>query len=184
MAAETLGRTAAVAAVPKLLDAAARIPERGSVSATGSPEDQSIRVAEHAIIHAMIQIGATEPLFESLKLAREPRRTRAALVALDQLSPKAFAATDVLPFLSATSPLVQRTAGWIAARRADWGPALTGYFESRLGQPPKSPAEVARLEGQLKELARSPAIQGVLAKAVTTGTEAAVISLRAMATAG
>ncbi|MFM8617709.1 MAG: dehydrogenase, partial [Opitutaceae bacterium] len=92
-------------------------------------------------------------------------------------------AAKVLPFLASPSPLVQRTAGWIAARRPDWGAALAGYFEQRLRRVPTSSDELARLEGQLRDLARSAAIQGVLAQAAERGGDPAVVALRVMAAA-
>ncbi len=184
LAAEALGRMGVAEAVPGLLEAAGNMADSGPVSSNGSPEDAALRVTEHAIIHALTQIGATEHLFASLRSDQPPRRQRAALVTLDQLGTPDLDAARVLPFLSSASAAVQRTAGWIAARRPEWGSALAGHFESRLARPPTSAEDVARLEGQLRDLARSPAIQRVLAKAVTTESASSLIALRVMGTAG
>lgn len=182
IAAEALGRMRAKEAVPALLAAAARLPSSGTVSANGTPEDSKARATEHALIHALIEIGETPALWDSLNGNQPPASLRAALVALDQLASPGLDATKVLPLLASPSPLVQRTAGWIAARRPEWGSALSGFFADRLRRPPSAPDELTRLESQLRDLARSPAIQGVLAQAVEIGGESAAIALRVMAT--
>ncbi len=184
LAAEAAGRIGAKDAVPSLLHAASRLAVDGKVSAQGSPEDPAVRSMDHALIHALIEIGAAEPLLRDLASNQPPARQRAALVALDQMNARGLDAAAVLPFLGSDSPLVQRTAGWIAARRADWGAALAGFFAQRLRQPPTAEEERKRLEGQLKDLSRAPAIQGVLAEAVQNGGNSGLIALRVMATAG
>ncbi len=184
LAAESLGRMGAKHAVPEILAAASRLPADRPVSALGTPEDPAVRSMDHTLIHALIEIGAAEPLLRDLASNQPPARQRAALVALDQMNAKGLDAAIVLPFLGADSPLVQRTAGWIAARRADWGSALAGFFAQRLRQPPAAGEERVRLEGQLKDLARAPAIQGVIADAAQTGGTSGAIALRVMAAAG
>ena len=184
LAAEAIGRSRVKEAVSALLAATARLPRGGSVSANGSPEDPVVRASEHALIHAMIEIASAEPLLESLRIDGEPRRVRAALVALDQIAAPDLDAAKVLPFLASPEPLVQRTAGWIASRRPDWGGALAGFFGERLRHPPAAPDEIARLEGQLRDLARSPAIQVVLTQVVEGGGASSVLALRVMASAG
>lgn len=181
LAAEALGRMRAKEAVPALLASAARLAVAGAISSNGTPEDPVVRATEHALIHALIEIGATSPLLAALGGDQTPSRVRAALVALDQLAAPGLDAAKVLPFLASPDPSIQRTAGWIAARRPDWGAALAGYFEQRLRQIPAPPEDLARLEGQLRDLARSAAIQGVLAQAAERGGDPAVVALRVMA---
>ncbi|MBI5688888.1 MAG: HEAT repeat domain-containing protein, partial [Verrucomicrobia bacterium] len=184
IAAEALGRIGNPRAIPALLEAVGRIgnPPR---SATGTPESPSSRAWEHALIHALIEINHPEPLRARLAGAASPALARVVLVALDQMSAGNLQAAEVLPGLGSSDPVRARTAAWIVSHRSDWGADLAGHFRSELRRPATAPEASAALAKQLADLAKSPAIQELLASTVTAASaDARLIALRAMAGAG
>jgi len=147
VAAEALGRIGDREAVPALLAAAAEA------------EDE---VLAHSLTYALIEIADPVATRRGLQAA-SPKARRAAMLALDQMSPAALDPKTVLPLLSSNDPLVKQTAVWIAGRRPEWGGALAGSFGRRLaaGEP--------EIEDQLVRFTGSAAVQAVLAKAARTG---------------
>src|SRR5262249_43566540 len=168
-AAEALGRIGDRTAVPALLEA------------VGKEND---RAMEHALIYALIEIGAREPVVEALK-SPNPRQRRAALIALDQMENGKLESPTVAAELTATDPAMKRTAAWIIGRHREWGPTLTGYLRDRLGAKDRTPAETDELVQYLARFARTPAVQELLADQLTnTAQENRRIALQAMARAG
>jgi putative membrane-bound dehydrogenase-like protein len=187
LAAEALGRIGAPTAPPALLAAAARLVTAGApapaTSVTGTPEAPGLRTLEHALIYALIEIGRPAELFAALAADSSVATIRVALVALDQMPDSGLKPEQVLPFLTATTPSLRRTAGWIVSHRPEWGDALAGYYRSRLATPPAAGDDAASLETQLTQLAKAPQIQELLAAtAQTAGAPAAarLLALRAM----
>src|SRR5205085_9386600 len=99
---------------------------------------------------------------------------------------EALARSETLKALGATDARLKETAWWIAGRHPDWGPRLSGFLRERLVEAKSSPAEREDLLHQLTRLAKSPAIQGLLADQVASGAspEARRLALQAMAQAG
>jgi putative membrane-bound dehydrogenase-like protein len=170
-AAEALGRIGDPKAVPALLDA---------LGATDVDH-----VLEHSLIYALIEIGNAEATSRGLTHPH-PAVRRGALIALDQMSDGKLAAEAVTMELAAESPALQEAAWWIAGRHPEWGDALTGVLQQRLmaNLPSAAQDELAR---QLARLAKSPALQKLLAETVSDGKAnrlARRTCLRAMAQAG
>ena len=195
-AAEALGRIGDSKAVPNLLTAAGRLPQLQE----GDPR----RILEHSLIYALIEIGDPAAVRAELdRVLPASRRElvrnnagganetaaslwRAALVALDQMDGGALKPDQLTPLLNAKDVGLRRTAEWIVSRHADWGEVLTEFFRGRLGQSPGAESERAELSGQLAQLAKSTAIQQMLANTAAAGTlpESRLVALRAMANAG
>ncbi|MBI5768087.1 MAG: HEAT repeat domain-containing protein [Verrucomicrobia bacterium] len=169
LAAEALGRIGDPTAVSPLLAAIARLPA-ASVTTTGAPEPAAARVLEHALIYALIEIARPEELLRRLAAADSPRITRAALVALDQMEPRALPPAPVVALLESTLPVLRRTAEWIAAQHPEWGGSLADYFVRRLAAPTLPDATAAELRTQLVPLARSPSVQAMLADRAADST--------------
>lgn len=150
VAAEALGRIGDREAVPALL------------AATAEAEDE---VLAHSLTYALIEIADPVATRKGLTAA-SPKTRRAAMLALDQMSPAALGARTVLPLLSSNDPLIKETAVWIAGRRPEWGDALAGTYSRRLAR------NEAGIEDQLVRFAASPAVQSVLAAAARTGSPA------------
>ena len=184
LAAEALGRLGDARAVEPLLNAVQRLGP-SPTSATGTPEDSAVRATEHALIYALIELGQPQALMARLGAGENPSVVRAALVALDQMEPSPLTALQVVGWLDATTPALRQTAAWIVSHRPDWGDALAGHFTQRLAAPAISASDRTELQTQLAQLAKSAAIQEVLAaKAARGGIELRQLALRAMAAAG
>jgi putative membrane-bound dehydrogenase-like protein len=153
-AAEALGRIGDKAAVPALLEALGMENDRGM---------------EHALIYALIEIGARDRVVEALK-SQNQRQRRAALIALDQMENGKLEAATVAAELAATDPPMKRTAAWIIGRHPEWGPTLTGYLRDRLATKERTPAETDELVQQLARFARTPAVQELLSDQLTSGS--------------
>lgn len=145
VAAEALGRIGAAEAVGDLLAAV-------------DPDDE---VLTHSAVYALIEIAAPEPTRTGLR-ARDPATQRAALIALDQMRPKALGPDTLLPRLEAQDPELAEAAEWIAARHPDWGDRLAGYLGQRLTRFRGEGAD--SLQKQLLQFVGSPAVQALLAR--------------------
>ncbi|MEX2122079.1 MAG: PVC-type heme-binding CxxCH protein [Pirellulales bacterium] len=171
VAAEALGRIGDAAAVPHLLRAAA-----GELD----------RRLEHAIIYALIEIGAAEATQAGLTAADAATR-RAALFALDQMEGEHLAAGTIVPLLASSDAPVKSAAEWIVQRHPEWGDAMVGYFRQRLADERLGEAEGTALEEQLVRFAGSESVQRLLAACLVEATfsdSARHTSLGAMGRAG
>ncbi len=180
VAAEAIGRIGDPAAIPALLQAVEQLGPF-TPDASGAPEQPSRRIREHALIYALIEIGnpaATQAALES----SSPQVLRAGLVALDQMDDSPLDSAAVVARLNHTDPVLSRTAAWIVSHRPTWGPALVAYFTDRLQQPPTDKESQLALAVQLAQLAKSEAIQTLLASKLTSSSQPAAqtIALRAM----
>jgi putative membrane-bound dehydrogenase-like protein len=167
-AAEALGRIGDKSAVPALFDA---LPST------------SDRVLEHSLTYALIEIADRDSISAGLRSA-QPAVRRAALVALDQLK-STLPKDSVVAELGAQDAALRDTAWWIVSRHAEWGESLVGVLRDRLTAAGSTPAQRDELTGRLARLARSAAIQALLAESVQTGEPAVGrIALKAMALSG
>jgi len=146
-AAEALGRIGDAQAVPALLAALPKSPDRA---------------LEHSIIYALIEIGDARALAGAAK-SEETSARRAALIALDQMKPGALPADAVVPLLTSTNGTVKQTAAWIVSHHPDWGDALAKFFLDAFPKALSDPA-ANDLGNQLLAVLRSPAIQHAVAE--------------------
>ena len=149
-AAEALGRIGDKAAVPALLEAA------------GSADD---RITEHSITYALIEIDDPKGTADGL-LGRNPRVTRAGMVALDQMDGGKLDPKFVAGLLASSDPALKDTASWIVGRHREWAEALAGVLGERLDRADLPAAERAELEKQLGRFAQAAPIQQLLASRV------------------
>ena len=168
VAAEALARAATPAsAVPLLL----RTAEFSSLD----------RALEHAITYALIELGDAARTRAGLKSSKADVQ-RISLIALDQMPGNHLKPEQVTPLLSSSNPVLKQTATWIVERHSDWGPALASYFSERLNAPALDETQRTELQQQLDKFARSPAIQELLVKTISSGSrDAQVLALRALA---
>ena len=152
VAAEALGRIGDPDAVRSLLAAAA------------ATEDE---VLTHSLVYALIEIGDPESTRRGLR-ADAARTQRAAMIALDQMRPRALGPETVISRLQSASDEISIAAQWIASGHPEWGTYLAGYLDKRLnGEIGGDSEELARL---LERFAVSPEIQAVLARTVSGGS--------------
>jgi putative membrane-bound dehydrogenase-like protein len=169
IAAEALGRIGAKTATPLL-------------AACGETTD---RFLEHSFTYAVMEIGDEHALGAGLKNANLSVR-RAALMALDQMKAK-LAADTVTKELAANDEPLKETAWWIASRHPEWGSDLSRVLKARLGESKLTAKQRDDLVRQLAKLAKSPAIQTLLADQAAdagAGKDARQAALQAMAQAG
>ncbi len=184
-AAEALGRTGeSQFVIGELLRAIERLGPY-SPGASGAPADDAVRISEHSLIYALIEIGDVAWLKAALTLSH-PQVRRAALVALDQIDGDHLNSHEVIALLDDKNPILKRTAAWIVSHRPQWGNDLVDYFRKRLAAPPSDVDAQAELTTQLAQLAKSPAIQGLIAETLRDARqlESRLIVLRAMSEAG
>jgi putative membrane-bound dehydrogenase-like protein len=168
LAAEALGRIGDEAHVPVLLAAA-----------TGELD----RRFEHALIYALIEIGAPDATRAGLAAA-DPTTRRVALIALDQMEGGNLQPAEVVALLTDPQPAVKSAAEWIVRGHADWGDSLARYLRDRLLTAELSEAERAELEEQLVRFAASESVQDLLADALTQKwfvDPSRAVAMRAMA---
>jgi len=185
-AAEALGRIGDPRATGALLAAAGRV-DGVTFTASGSPEAPAARVLDHALIYALIQLGAREQVRAALAPDAAPALVRAALVALDQMEGGGLRPEDVISRLDSPIPVVKQTAGWVVGHHAEWGEALSQYFRARLAGASPGDAEQSAVERQLAQLARAAPIQDLLAAIMSDAgatDTARLAALRAMSAAG
>ncbi len=162
-AAEALGRTGDKKAVPQLLAAAAK---------TGSD-----RFAEHSIIFALIEIG--DHAGTRAGLNADPLTRRAALIALDQMTPAGqLHPEEVIPLLTSSDGHLKETAGWILRHHKDWGKSVSGYFETRLSENQLPENDRKELFNELVPFTETGEIQNLLTSHARAGLPT---SIRTMA---
>ena len=167
VAAEALGRSGDPVAVGPLLGASALT------------EDE---VLTHSLIYALIEIADPRSTRRGLA-ARSDRTQRAAMIALDQMRPRALDPRTVLPRLDSPNPLISEAANWISGRHPEWGGHLAGYLGRRLRA---SGAEAAdELTAQLTRFSGNSDVQALLARTARGNYSAAActVALGAMAAA-
>ena len=147
--AEVLGRAGGPGTAAVLLQALAR------------PCD---RVLEHSLIYALTELGDVNATSEGLA-SSDARVRRAAMIALDQMPGGGLQPQTVAAELASPDAALRETAAWVAGRHPEWGDALAGALGSRIDAEVDAKGR-AELEQQLGRLARSPAIQAMLAARV------------------
>lgn len=118
-------RRQAATALGQIGDGAA-VPALVAASAHGGD-----RFLEHAITHALITLGATEPLLAALKHSNENIR-RTALVALDQIEGSLLRKANLVPFLHHKDALLRKTGTWVLMHHREWSDLAVGYVRERL----------------------------------------------------
>jgi putative membrane-bound dehydrogenase-like protein len=89
---------------------------------------------EHQVMFALLTANRPALLAEALRDANKPARQRRALVMWSQMTNAPLAANDVLPLLDSRDAALAAAAAAIVAKHADWIPAATDRFTSRLKQ--------------------------------------------------
>jgi putative membrane-bound dehydrogenase-like protein len=170
-AAEALGRTGDANAVPVIL------------AATAEPAD---RFLEHSLTYALIEIADAKKTEIGLT-SPSPSTRRAALIALDGMAKSDLTAQTVLGHVNAKDAALQQAAWWIASRHPEWGTNLSVALRDRMAAKDLKPAERDQLVQQLAKLAKSAAIQQLLAHSLVDDaapTQLRRLVLHAMGRAG
>ena len=179
-AATALGRIGVAAAVPALL------------AAVGTGGD---RFLEHARIHALIEIAAPAETAAGLRSA-DARVQQAALVALDQMdvrpvdaarfraapagAPRVLTREMVVPFLDSGDAALQQTAFSIVTSRPEWADAVASLAREWLAAAELSDGRRRLLESTLLSCLPTPAIQDIVAQALSADATATPLRLFAL----
>lgn len=148
--ATALGRLGRPAAVPHLLTALQSDPQR---------------VEEHALLYALIEIGAAEPTARGLT-SDDPRVQRGALIALDQMPGSPLTREQLTAVLETPDVRLQQTALEILGQHPAWAEEARAWVAARLEQARLTSAERSLLRGSLVAFAESPELQQLAAKAL------------------
>jgi putative membrane-bound dehydrogenase-like protein len=149
--ATALGRSRSQDAVPLLLESLADGPER---------------MLEHAILHALIEIG--DPQLTSIGLSDpSPAVQRGALIALDQMKSDRLTGEVVATLADSVDAPLRDAALDVLSRHPEWSAQLAGRIRHMLRQKQTDPAGVALLRGGIVSLAWDEELQALAAAAVT-----------------
>jgi putative membrane-bound dehydrogenase-like protein len=173
VAAEALGRIGDRTAVDALFSA---------VSRAGND-----RFLEHSLTYALIEIADRAECEQRLRFSSHSREVRAAMIALDQMNGGGLDPKEITSWLTSNVPEFKETALWIARRHPEWGGELAGYLRERLASENLPESDRAELARQLSLFAKNPAIQELLAAALTDENiplDGRVTAARAMQQAG
>ena len=173
IAAEALGRIGDRRAVGALLAAAAEADDR---------------VLQHSIVYALIEL-ADPPATRAGLVSKSPKTIAATLIALDQMPGGGIKSADVIPHLGASDATLRQAALWVVGQHPEWGGELAAKFNGLIRSLPNTsqqtrPASYDALEQMLVTFAVHPAVQQLLAEAVTQPeypAAARLLALRVMA---
>ncbi|MSU56699.1 MAG: c-type cytochrome [Pedosphaera sp.] len=183
-AAEALGRVGGQYSVAPLLewmpgfvDESSNLSIGTSVSNTATATDNALRVMEHSLTFATIEIGdpAAMKLWTSVSRGTAPRIVRAVLIALDQMEKGGLEPEVVAPLLASTDTKLRRTAAWVAGHHPDWGGVLAGFFRERIAANNLNDSDRSELEKQLAQFVSNEAIQQVLVEALKNSSSPLVM---------
>jgi putative membrane-bound dehydrogenase-like protein len=150
VAAEALGRIGDSRAVAPLL------------AALEKPVDHML---DHSLTYALIEIDDAKATAAGLS-NESPQVRRSAMMALDQMDDGGVSSSVVADALSSSDAALRDTAAWIAGRHPDWGGALADAMRRRIANGAPAAGSDAQLVPQLARLAKSEAIQSLLASTV------------------
>jgi putative membrane-bound dehydrogenase-like protein len=149
-AATALGRIGSASAVDPLFDAL-----RGQVD----------RIAEHALIFALIEIGQADATAKRLTSVN-PRIRRAALIALDQMDGQPLTREMVAGLLATDDLDLRNKSLEIVARHPTWGDEIVQVAGRMLAMVDLTVREQAVLTGSLLAFEQDEAIQQLVAKSL------------------
>jgi putative membrane-bound dehydrogenase-like protein len=92
---------------------------------------QNDRVAEHAIIHALIMLKSPGPLLAALNNSSAGVR-KSAIIALDQMDDYKISKHLVVPFLQSEDEQLEKTGVWVALHHADWSDIVIDYLTKKI----------------------------------------------------
>jgi len=142
--------------------------------------DVSDRAFHHSITYALLELGDIDALRFGLQSPHDAVQ-RAALVALEQLEPESLAPSDALARLDANDEQLRAAAAWVAGRHSEWGEALADFVRNRLSRMEAlDAAERSTALEPIIGLARTPAIQAVLAATIAEDRGAAASKTAAL----
>jgi putative membrane-bound dehydrogenase-like protein len=156
-AAEALGRIGDPSSIQAIFKAL------GSFRDSFPENPDAVRIQEHALIFALIEIADTTTTRQGLD-STNPNIRRAALIALDQIDESALQPADVIPLMSASDSTLRQTARWITQHHLDWAPAVASVLQQRLLTDDLATPELEEVQQQLTVFLRHAAVQDMAAK--------------------
>jgi putative membrane-bound dehydrogenase-like protein len=148
--------------------------------ALAQPHDH---VQHHSLTYALIEIGDPPALLGGLK-HENPDVRRAVMMALENMEGARLSSAAVVGSLGHADAELRSAAWWIVSRHADWGKDIAGFMSDWLASKTLTVAQRQDLTEQLAKMARSTAIQDLLAERLKgDGTEPRRLALAAMAQA-
>ncbi len=170
-------------------EALGRIGDRSAVAALFSAVRETVndRFLDHSLTYALIEIADRDAFEGFLHLSSHSREVRAAMIALDQMDGGGLDPKEITSSMSSSVPNFKDTASWIARRHPEWGGELAGYLHQKLASDNLPEPDRAELTHQLALFAKNPAVQELLATALTDAKiplDGRVTAARAMQQAG
>ncbi len=166
-AATSLGRLGNSACVPALLEPLATTSDR---------------YLEQALIFAMIEIDAREPVLAGLH-GSNPKIQRGTLIALDQMSHGALTEVDVAPLLRSEDLPLQKAALDVVARHAGWTKGVAEFLNERLTGPALSPEQGELVSAALHSAIGDRSVQqlvGAMLENANSPTDSQLLLLEAI----
>jgi putative membrane-bound dehydrogenase-like protein len=156
LAVECLGRIGEADAVPALLELADK---------TGND-----RALEHAVIYALIEIGAVKETEKGLT-SESSRIRKAALIALDQMDEAGGPDANLSPAVVAEAlgshdAALRQAAVDIMQRHSDWGPQLSDWLAQHAPDAKTADEQIETWAGLLGTLSDAESVQKIAADAL------------------
>lgn len=121
------------------------------------------RVAEHAIIHALIMLKSPDILIGALNDQSMSVR-KAALVALDQMDNSVLKKEHVIPYLESNNNDLVKTAIWVTSHHKEWADVVTRFLERKSNDSSAISDDAYKL---FTQFSADPAIQQYISKQLT-----------------
>jgi putative heme-binding domain-containing protein len=123
----------------------------------------SDRFMEQALIFAMIEIDAREPVFAGLSNGN-PKIQRGALLALDQMSHGGLTEDETAPLLRSKDIGLQKAALDVISRHSGWSKGVVDFLTACLNDQKMSPEQSALVAGALRSAIGNRSVQQLVGK--------------------
>ena len=139
-------------------------------------EKPADRFLEHALVYALIEINDRDATIEGLS-HQSPSARRGALVALDQMDDGQLTRDEVAPLLRTSDPALLEAIVGVLAGNPDWADEIVSVAGQWLAQPSPSDDELATARGAIAALGQRPAVQELVAGALSERATAKQVRL-------
>ena len=151
-AAKALGRIGSESAIPTLLDGLATCADRAE---------------EHALIYALLEINAVEPILAGLA-STKPTVRRGALIAVDQIDSNQLTADVVASFLESSDEPLRQAAVELFRSRPQWSTKAASLLEGYLQSTEKLEQRPDLVRGLASRFVQDPAVGRLIGRTLAS----------------
>ncbi|MBM3290134.1 MAG: hypothetical protein FJY92_08295, partial [Candidatus Hydrogenedentes bacterium] len=137
--------------------------ERSVAALLQASSSANDRFVEHAIIYALIQIGAQEGLLNAVSDTNSAA-SKAAFIALDQLKSDKLTADHAIAFLNSDSEDLRKTGLWVASRHPEWSGSVLALLEQKVNAADFAPESAGPIRDVVLSYAADAKVQEFMAR--------------------